>query len=99
MNADRSGQPASPFVVAALSLAVAVVLGDAGVVTLASLLPPYLAGYLIDRVVRPTQVGRLTVDAARRMAWIAVGAMALLHVIRQAAAHASLGHDGPGSTA
>ena len=62
----------------------------AAVVTLASLLPPYLAGYLIDRVVRPTQEGRLTVDAARRMAWIAVGAMALLHVVRQAAAHVRL---------
>src|SRR5438309_7969138 len=35
MNADRSGQPAGPLVVTALSLAVAVVLGDAGVVTLA----------------------------------------------------------------
>ena len=48
-------------------------LSAAAVVTLASLVPPYLAGYLIDRVVRPTQEGRLTVDVARRMAWIAVG--------------------------
>ena len=62
----------------------------AAVVTLASLLPPYLAGYLIDRVVRPTQEGKLTVDVARRMAWIAVTAMALLHVVRQAAAHLRL---------
>jgi ATP-binding cassette subfamily B protein len=62
----------------------------AAVVTLASLLPPYLAGYLIDQVVRPTQEGRLTVDVARRMAWIAVSAMALLHVVRQAAAHLRL---------
>jgi len=65
-------------------------LSAAAVVTLASLLPPYLAGYLIDRVVRPTQEGRLTADVARRMAWIAVGAMALLHVVRQAAAHLRL---------
>jgi ATP-binding cassette subfamily B protein len=65
-------------------------LSAAAVVTLASLLPPYLAGYLIDRVVRPTQEGTLTVDAARRMAWIAVTAMALLHVVRQAAAHLRL---------
>jgi ATP-binding cassette subfamily B protein len=62
----------------------------AAVVTLASLIPPYLAGYLIDRVVRPTQEGRLTADVARRMAWIAVSAMALLHVIRQSAAHLRL---------
>ena len=65
-------------------------LSAAAVVTLASLLPPYLAGYLIDSVVRPTQEGRLTVDIARRMAWIAVTAMALLHVVRQAAAHLRL---------
>ena len=65
-------------------------LSAAAVVTLASLLPPYLAGYLIDRVVRPTQEGRLTVDVARRLAWIAVGAMALLHIVRQAAQHLRL---------
>jgi len=65
-------------------------LSAAAVVTLASLLPPYLAGYMIDQVVRPTQEGRLTADVARRMAWIAVTAMALLHVIRQAAAHLRL---------
>jgi ATP-binding cassette subfamily B protein len=65
-------------------------LSAAAVVTLASLLPPYLAGYLLDRVVRPTQEGSLTVDVARRMAWIAVTAMALLHVVRQAAAHLRL---------
>lgn len=65
-------------------------LSAAAVVTLASLLPPYLAGYLIDRVVRPTQEGRLTVDVARQLAWVAVGAMALLHVVRQAAQHLRL---------
>jgi len=65
-------------------------LSAAAVVTLASLLPPYLAGYMIDQVVRPTQEGRLTADVARRMAWIAVTAMALLHVVRQAAAHLRL---------
>src|SRR4051812_7583061 len=65
-------------------------LSAAAVVTLASLLPPYLAGYLIDRVVRPTQEGSLTMDVARRMAWIAVTAMALLHVVRQSAAHLRL---------
>jgi len=65
-------------------------LSAAAVVTLASLLPPYLAGYMIDQVVRPTQEGRLTADVARRMAWIAVTAMALLQVVRQAAAHLRL---------
>ncbi len=30
----------------------------ATLITLVSLVPPYLAGYLIDRVVRPAQLGR-----------------------------------------
>ena len=66
-------------------------LGAATVVTLASLVPPYLAGYLIDRVVRPAQEGSVR-DAAglARTAWIAIAAMATLHLIRQAAAHVRL---------
>lgn len=61
-------------------------LSAAGVITLASLVPPYLAGYLIDRVVRPVQQGALARDAGAAIAWIAVMAMATLYVIRQAAA-------------
>src|SRR6185436_650113 len=65
-------------------------LGAAAVITLLSLIPPYLAGYLIDRVVRPAQEGTLARGQAARMAWIAVSAMALLYVLRQAAAHVRL---------
>jgi len=65
-------------------------LSAAAVVTLASLLPPYLAGFLIDRVVRPTQEGVLAHDTATTMAWMAVAAMAAIYVVRQAAAHARL---------
>ncbi len=65
-------------------------LSAAAVVTLASLVPPYLAGYVIDRVVRPSQDGVLARDVAMRLAWIAVAAMAALHVVRQAAAHLRL---------
>ena len=65
-------------------------LSAASVVTLASLVPPYLAGYVLDRVVRPSQDGVLARDVAMRLAWIAVGAMAALHVVRQAAAHLRL---------
>src|SRR5439155_3266292 len=39
-------------------------LGAATVITLVSLIPPYLAGYLIDRVVRPAQDGRLPLGRA-----------------------------------
>jgi ATP-binding cassette subfamily B protein len=65
-------------------------LSAAAVVTLASLIPPYLAGYLIDGVVRRAQQGTLARDTAATVAWIAVGAMAALYVIRQLAAHLRL---------
>ncbi len=58
----------------------------ATVIVLASLVPPYLAGYVIDRVVRPAQAGTLSKDAAATIAWIAVMTMATLYVIRQTAA-------------
>lgn len=62
----------------------------ATVITIVSLIPPYLAGYLIDRVMRPAQEGKLPKDVAARMAWTAVAAMALVYVTRQAAAHVRL---------
>src|SRR5438045_3930227 len=62
----------------------------ATLITLVSLVPPYLAGYLIDRVVRPAQEGRLAVGRASAIAWLAVAAMALVYVVRQAAAVARL---------
>ena len=58
----------------------------AAVITLVSLVPPYLAGYLIDRVVRPAQQGVLPLARASLIAWVAVGAMALVYLVRQAAA-------------
>jgi ATP-binding cassette subfamily B protein len=62
----------------------------AAIVTLASLVPPYLAGYLIDDVVRAANNGTMARGAAATIAWIAVGAMAALYVIRQVAAHVRL---------
>lgn len=69
---------------------VAIGLGAAAIVTLASLVPPYLAGFLLDRVVRPAQAGTLAHLEAVRLAWLAVGAMGALYVVRQAAAHMRL---------
>jgi ATP-binding cassette, subfamily B, bacterial len=69
---------------------VAIGLGAAAIVTLASLVPPYLAGFLLDRVVRPAQAGAMGHAQAVRLAWLAVGAMAALYVVRQAAAHVRL---------
>src|SRR6267378_2896117 len=62
----------------------------ATVITLVSLVPPYLAGHLIDRVVRPAQAGTLSLARASTIAWIAVAAMALVYLVRQAAAHVRL---------
>src|SRR3989442_2965081 len=58
----------------------------ATLITLVSLVQHYLPGYVIDRVVRPAQEGRLDVGRASAIAWLAVAAMALVYVVRQAAA-------------
>jgi ATP-binding cassette subfamily B protein len=65
---------------------VAIGMGAATLITAVSLVPPRLAGYLIDRVVRPVQEGALTLDRAITVAWLAVAAMALVYLIRQGAA-------------
>jgi len=58
----------------------------AAVITLVSLVPPWLAGYLIDEVVRPVQDGSVPVEKGATAAWLVVVAMALVYVVRQAAA-------------
>src|SRR5256886_12495760 len=57
----------------------------ATMITLVSLVPPYLAGHLIDRVVRPAQAGALPLGQAAKVAWLAVAAMALVYIVRQPA--------------
>jgi len=58
----------------------------ATVITAVSLVPPYLAGYLIDSVVRPVRDGTLSVERASWVGWVAVGAMAVVYLLRQASA-------------
>ena len=65
-------------------------LAAAAIITLLSLAPPYIAGFLIDRVVRPAQDGTLPGGTAGHMAWIAIAAMAALYLVRQLAAHIRL---------
>jgi ATP-binding cassette subfamily B protein len=65
-------------------------LAAAAIITLLSLVPPYIAGFLIDRVVRPAQDGALPHRTAAHMAWIAIAAMAALYLVRQLAAHIRL---------
>src|SRR6266513_2999790 len=62
----------------------------ATMITLVSLVPPYLAGHLIDRVVRPAQAGTLPLGQAAKIAWLAVAAMALVYIVRQPAVHVRL---------
>jgi ATP-binding cassette, subfamily B, bacterial len=61
-------------------------LGAAAVITLCALLPPYLTGYLIDRVLRPVQAGAISMHDASWMGWLCVGAMTAVYVLRRAAA-------------
>ena len=58
----------------------------AAVITLVSLVPPYLAGYLIDRVIRPAQEGVVPAARAGVIAAIAIAAMALVYLIKSGAA-------------
>ena len=58
----------------------------AALITIVSLVPPYLAGFLIDSVVRPVQDGDLPVERGSMIAWIAVSAMAAVYLVRQGAA-------------
>ncbi|MEJ2239431.1 MAG: ABC transporter ATP-binding protein [Gemmatimonadales bacterium] len=61
-------------------------MGAATLITLVSLIPPYLAGYLIDEVIRPVQSGVLTAARGSAVAWIAVASMAIVFLVRQAGA-------------
>jgi ATP-binding cassette subfamily B protein len=58
----------------------------ATLITLVSLVPPYLAGYVLDRLVAPTRAGALPAERAARFAWAAVAAMALVYLVKQGAA-------------
>ncbi len=58
----------------------------AAIITLVSIAPPYIAGLLIDRVIRPAQQGTLPLERAATIAGFAVAAMALVHLIKQCAA-------------
>jgi ATP-binding cassette subfamily B protein len=58
----------------------------ATLITLVSLIPPWLAGYVLDRLVTPVRNGALPVERAATLAWIAVSAMAAVFLVRQGAA-------------
>jgi ATP-binding cassette, subfamily B, bacterial len=55
-------------------------------ITLLSLLPPWLAGVVLDRVVAPLNEGRLLPGQAAFLAWSAVFVMGFVYLVRQGAA-------------
>jgi len=55
----------------------------AAAMTLLALVPPYIMRFLIDEVLRPARAGTLAGEQASRMAWLAVGAVALTYLLRQ----------------
>jgi ATP-binding cassette, subfamily B, bacterial len=56
-------------------------MGAATVVTLLALIPPYLTGHLIDRVVRPVQSGELRAADVAHVAWLSVLGIAVVHAV------------------
>jgi ATP-binding cassette, subfamily B, bacterial len=61
-------------------------LGSAAMITLCALIPPYITGYLIDDVLRPVQAGHVAPESVAELAWLCVLAMALVYIVRRAAA-------------
>ena len=56
------------------------------VITAVSLVPPWLAGRVLEGIVRPARDGTLAMERARALALLAVLAMALVQITKQAAA-------------
>jgi len=52
-------------------------------ITLLSMAPPFITGYLVDRVIGPVQAGKVAADSVITMAWLAVAAIAAVYVLRQ----------------
>lgn len=63
---------------------VAIGMTGAALLTLVSLLPAYLTGYVFDHVIKPSQNGTLGIDQAKNMAFLAVGGLVFIYVLREA---------------
>jgi ATP-binding cassette, subfamily B, bacterial len=50
-------------------------------VTLLALIPPFLTGHLVDRVIRPVQSGELKAADVVHVAWLAVLGIAVVHAV------------------
>jgi ATP-binding cassette, subfamily B, bacterial len=56
-------------------------MGAASVVTLLALVPPFLTGHLVDRVIRPVQSGELRATEVAHVAWLAVLGLAVVNAV------------------
>ncbi|RYZ01464.1 MAG: ABC transporter ATP-binding protein [Myxococcales bacterium] len=56
-------------------------MGAATLVTLLALVPPFLTGHLVDRVIRPVQSGELRATDVVHVAWLAVLGIAVVHAV------------------
>jgi ATP-binding cassette, subfamily B, bacterial len=52
-------------------------------ITVLSMAPPFITGNLVDKVIGPVQRGALSAESMSSVAWLAVGAIALVYVLRQ----------------
>ena len=59
-------------------------MSGAVLLTLVSLLPAYLTGYVIDHVIKPFQSGEMDFNTALHTAWIVIGGLALTYLVRSA---------------
>lgn len=59
-------------------------LSAAIVLTGVSLLPPYLTGYIIDKVIKPFQDGATDYRSAMHISWVIMGGLGLTYLVRAA---------------
>jgi ATP-binding cassette subfamily B protein len=52
-------------------------------ITLLSMTPPFVTGYLVDRVIGPVQAGRVPAERMTTLAWLCVLGIAVIYVVRQ----------------
>ncbi|MBC8465688.1 ABC transporter ATP-binding protein [bacterium] len=57
-------------------------IGSMVILTIISLLPAYLTGYVIDKVIKPFQTGEIDYSAAMRVSWLIIGALITVYLIR-----------------
>jgi ATP-binding cassette subfamily B protein len=55
----------------------------AGALTLLGLVPPFLTGYLIDKVIRPYDAGAMPRETAWNIAWLTIAGIAATYVLRE----------------